>query len=1281
MHAGDLIADRFELLAIAGEGGMGAVWRAHDRLENTHIALKVMLRAGGEEALRFAREASVMRQLSHPRIVRHVADGATPEGAPWIAMEWLEGEDLAATLARGPMAAGDALAVCIAVADALGAAHAMGLVHRDLKPANVYLVDGDPLQVKLLDFGVVRRLELGASMGRTRVGAMIGTPGYMSPEQARGDAQVDARADVFSLGCVLFECLTGRAVFSGEHLMALLAKVLLEEAPRLAALVGAPAELDELVARMLSKEAADRPADAAEVARAMRALGSVALTPVSAGAAPGSRLSSVSMSREQVWLCALVVDASPVSIDDATLLPETAAHELLAVSQAAETSGARLVGLAGGAQILLWEGVGSPADMATRAARAALSIQRAMRGVPLALASGRGAVDAAVPVGAALERAVGCVKLSVGQIVLDEGVARLLDVAFDVARTGGEITLRGERVREERVRTLLGKPTSCFGREVELATLNAALAEWSDDALATAVVVTGDAGVGKSRVRHEWVTSLRASHPEAQVWSAQGDVMGQGGTFTITAALVEDACGVGFGMPRDEVRRKIGAAVAGCVAAPEQKRVASRLCEMCGAGWEVDVDAALLHARREPIVMGDQLRAAWEDFLVASCMHSPVVLLVDDLQWADLPSVQLIDRALRNFGGSRWMVLAVGRPEHRERFPKLWAERGVREVQVSPLKARAAERLVRAALGATLAAERLAAIVERGAGNAYFLEELIRAESEGRGGEVPESVLAMVESRLLTLDPKWRRVLRAASVFGAQVDARGVSALLGGEAVWETLEALDRSELLAALPSGGYRFRQVTVREAAYAQLVDEDRTRGHAQAAAWLVSEGEKDAAKIAEHFERGGQRGQAATWWAGAAEQAIEGNDFATAITRAERAAALGAEGDPLARAMLAMAAAHAWRGEAKAQLDAAQVAAEVAGADADLRLRGTGLVASAAVRLGDMTLLVACVDRTLAALGRNPVSDAAVVVAAQVGANGLQAGQSSAVAALCEALDALSLDGLGRGPECRAWMMQLNAKRSLYGGDYESYLHGLQHAADAFLEAGDPRREASARADAGYALMLLGANDEAVAALRASCEEASRMGLAVVVATAQQNLGLALARIGAFSEAEQVERASVVAFVAGGNRHMEAGSRAYLARILRVAGRPRDAESEARHAATLLAPNHPMSVLASVALADALLARGDSAAHAEALTLAQAAYALLQANPDGVEEPAFVRRVYLDALEASGQHDAARVARDEARAWLLARAGRIAGAHYRHIFLHGDPDNAGIMGDANE
>ena len=1279
MRAGDLIADRFELLVIAGSGGMASVWRAHDRLENRSIALKLMLRTGGEEAQRFAREARVMRQLSHPGIVRYVADGATPTGEPWLAMEWLEGEDLAATLLRGPMAAQDALSVCIAIADALEAAHALGLVHRDLKPSNVFLVGGDPKQAKLIDFGIVRRVQAQLTPAQTMVGVFVGSPGYTAPEQITASSQIDGRADVFSLGCVLFRCLTGRPVFSGEYLTALLAKVLLEEAPRVSTFVGVPAALDALVAQMLSKSAAARPATAAAVARELRALGPVAFE------AARERESTFPMDREQVWLCVLMVGVQrgaltgPTLEDDATRPSEAVADETARMAQVAEVSGARLVVMLGGTHILLWEGAGSPLDMAMRAARAALSIQVALPGVALGLASGRAAVSAAVPVGAALERAAGCVKRSVGQIAIDEVLAQMLEPTFAVTRRGVEATLVGERTRGSAERTLLGKSTQCFGREVELSTLSAVLSECVDDGAATAVIVTGEAGVGKSRVRHEWAKSLRASHPEAQVWSAQGDAMGEGGSFGVAAALVADACGVGIGMPRAEVQRRIAERVASCVAAPEQKRVASRLSEMCGAGWEVEVDEALRQARREPVVMGDQLRAAWEDFLVASCTLCPVVLVVDDVQWADRPSVELMDRALRNFRKLPWMVVAVGRPEHREKFPNLWSARGAREVSVAPLKDRPAERLLRAALGSELAQERIAAIVERGAGNPYLLEELVRAESEGRGGEVPESVLAMVETRLLRLDAESRWVLRAASVLGMQVDARGVSAVLAGAAVADTLEALDRLELLASLPSGGYRFRQVTVREAAYAQLVDEDRILGHARAGAWLASQGEKDASKVAEHFERGEQRAQAAAWWAVAAEQGLEGSDFAAAIVRAERAVASDAEGDHLARALLAKAEAHQWRGEARAQLDAAQVAVAVAGDD--LKMPGIVFVANAAARLGETALLGSLVAPALVALRGSLVSDAAVVGAALVAVLLLHAGEAGLAVGLCESLDALARDGVVRGAACRARLMNLSGLRLLHAGDYASNLHAYQNSANAFLEAGDPRRAAAARMNAGYTLSLLGASDEAASALRAVLVEVTRMGLVDLVAAVQQNLGLALGRVGAFAEAEQVARASVAHFYSGDDRRMEATSRYYLARSLLGAGKHAEAESEARRACSLLAPNHPITLEASVALADVLLARGDGAARAEALALVQAAYDAIRGDAQAIEEPAFARRVYLDALEAAGQYEEAGVARHEARAWLMERAARITSAHYLRTFMHGESDNARIMGHLPE
>src|SRR5262249_4208721 len=153
----------------------------------------------------------------------------------------------------------------------LGAAHRFGVVHRDVKPSNLFLVGGRPEEAKILDFGIARMGVLDRTL--TQAGAMIGTPGYIAPEQARGDRHVDARADVFSLGCVLFRCLTGQKPFEGDDVMAILLKLVLEEPPRLGELLPeAPSALEDLVARMLAKAPGDRPADGSAVARELAAI-------------------------------------------------------------------------------------------------------------------------------------------------------------------------------------------------------------------------------------------------------------------------------------------------------------------------------------------------------------------------------------------------------------------------------------------------------------------------------------------------------------------------------------------------------------------------------------------------------------------------------------------------------------------------------------------------------------------------------------------------------------------------------------------------------------------------------------------------------------------------------------------------------------------------------------------------------------------------------------------------------------------------------------------------
>ncbi len=239
------------------------------------MALKVLQRRGLQEAIRFAREVEALEALTalrHPGIVRYIAHGATDAGQPYLAMEWLDGETL--DRAAHPQVAHDRRErrrSRRASPSTLGVVHRAGIVHRDLKPSNLLLVGGAIEGVTLLDFGVVR---LGA-MDRhlTMPGTMLGTPGYMAPEQARGEPNIDPRADVFSLGCVLFKCLTGRSAFQGADGLSVLIKVILEEPPRLRELRGdIPEALDDLVARMLAKPPKDRPRDGDAVAAELLAL-------------------------------------------------------------------------------------------------------------------------------------------------------------------------------------------------------------------------------------------------------------------------------------------------------------------------------------------------------------------------------------------------------------------------------------------------------------------------------------------------------------------------------------------------------------------------------------------------------------------------------------------------------------------------------------------------------------------------------------------------------------------------------------------------------------------------------------------------------------------------------------------------------------------------------------------------------------------------------------------------------------------------------------------------
>ena len=258
MKPGTTIADRYVIEALAGAGGMASVYKARDEREGRPVAIKLLRGRSARRDERFARESKLLCELRHPAIVRYFTTGITHDQERFLVMEWLEGEDLAARLSRDPLSIAETLALVARIAPALAFVHARRVVHRDIKPANIFLPKSSTAAAKLLDFGIARWG--GADSTLTQPGARHGTPAYMSPEQARGVGYLNARSDVFSLGCVLYECLTGQAAFAAQDVMAVFCKIIVEEPPVVRDLVpNVPDLLATLIDRMLVKQPAKRP--------------------------------------------------------------------------------------------------------------------------------------------------------------------------------------------------------------------------------------------------------------------------------------------------------------------------------------------------------------------------------------------------------------------------------------------------------------------------------------------------------------------------------------------------------------------------------------------------------------------------------------------------------------------------------------------------------------------------------------------------------------------------------------------------------------------------------------------------------------------------------------------------------------------------------------------------------------------------------------------------------------------------------------------------------------
>lgn len=1236
---GRLIGGRFELIAAIGAGGAGDVYSAIDLSSGAKVAVKELQRLSDQA--RFLRECSLLASLEVPSVVRYVAHGALPK--PWLAMEWVDGCTLSEFLRHHNLSAMESLKLVELLSIAVGELHAQGIIHRDIKPGNVILQNGEPLRPVLIDLGLARTG--GPSL--TQHGSLLGTVGYMAPEQARGSTDIDCRVDVFALGCLLFRCIAGAPPFSGEDSLATILRISLEHAPRLRSVCpNADVGIDQLCARLLSRDREERPKHAGEVAELIRQL----LKAIERTEQVDLSDSRSNNTGERRFAFLILVQREGQVLDTP-----------VGLSAALGKLGLQLQTLVDGSLIVVVTAELAADDLALRAARAALYVRYWLPESRSTITMGRMAPQGAMALGATADQtSLLAAHLSneerAGVIAVDHPTARLLADRFVLRpRPWGALLV----TQHAGASLGAGDMTGDFvGRATELQTLVDGCIKAANRCEGATFLITGSSGSGKSRLARELLGALdhssrAALSPLFDIWILQGDPLAAATPFSMLAPLLYVQAGIGRTERGPVARGKLGAFVSNTVPTSESERVSEFLAELLHLDDGPTVSQAVAAARRNATLMGDQVRRAVTDLFRGAASQRPLLILVEDAQWGDAATVALLHHAVRTVHDVALVVIGLARPEGEAPFI-LGFKRTTTVLRLNSLGPAAAEQLVRNLLGAKASPRLVTSIVERADGNPFFLEELVHSSQDGAEERLPPTIVSVVEGRLERLSPECRRVVRTASAFGETFWEAGLEAVLGRTEVRQELVEIEREGIIRRCAKSRYprvdqwSFRQRLLAEVSYDGLPRREKELTHAGIAQWLESVGEGDPTLLAEHLARAGQHAAAGRLYAVAAHLALEASDLTRAVELVGKAVQAGAAGEDLGRLLADEAEALLWLGDNPRALNAANRAIMHLGDGTANWCRAAMIAVTAGARTNDrrsVDEIVAAVEK-LAVVGGQPVEAERLILIAQTAIQSIFVGDLQQADRL---LSGTPSSLAYRDPLPSAWLLRARAWRALAAGDPAAYGTLMRHSANAFGEIGDRRNSCVQQVNEAYSAIRLGRWEEAITELKAVIEETVQLGIEAVAAVAEHNLGYALLQVGELTTAEQIESRAIDAFDRQGDRRMLAASLAYQALI--HVGQQRYSEAQERAEQALLAApaNSPtealsLSVMASVIL-DSMEKLGLSedrdglSSQARALSASQKASALLNCFLGVDEGEFFIRAVHVRATEAAGDIEVAR------------------------------------------
>ncbi len=949
----------YEIIEEIGLGGMATVYQAYQPRMDRHVALKVIRPAVIEDELvrgRFQREARVIARLEHPHILP-VYDFDSSHEPPYIVMRYLEGGTLEDAFSDGPIPLQEVLFLLNQVGPALDYAHRQGVIHRDIKPSNI-LIDREG-NAFVTDFGIAR-ITAGAMVDSaiTGGGVTLGTPDYMSPEQIMGMETVDHRADIYSLAVMVFQLITGRLPFVGDARMATLLKHLRDPAPA-PTLVNPelPLEIDEVLLRALAKDPEDRPASVQEftheVTRVLGGLGGVVPAYLRRAAEtaldhrkrrpvtqPVHRSYTASKPTEQNKTITVVYAnaAEYAALANLSLGPEAARHKV----EELWTDATRYIDEGSGLVINLnerdllavWGAALAREDDPEQAVRASLAIRDSLAehaadlipaGEPLPIRIGVNTGPVLLTVsepsgdysatGATISLASRVAGIADGLVLITRDTFREVQGIFEIEPDAPVRARRpGGRSLVETYRVLAGKPrafriqirgvegvaTRMVGHLAELEVLQKAYINTVEESESQIVTVTGDPGLGKSRLLSEFA-----------IWSELRSEMyfifrGRA-TPAMTMrpyALWRDLLSFRFQIQDSDsskvVKEKMERGVAGLIG--ENQELAHLIGHL--VGFELTGSPYL---GGEPQEVADRGRSAVGAFLGQLAAVDPVVFQIEDVHLADEASLDLIIELHRSLPKSKLMVVCMARPELLQRRPS-WGvgQENHTRVHMRPLDKRDSRDLVAEILQKVddLPRDLRDLIVEQSEGNPYYMEELVKMLIEDRVIQklderhwtversrvgrlrVPRTLVGLLQARFDSLLYPEQVVLQRATVVGrvfqddalVALDAADGNHIDNLEDILEGLVAREfiyEREVPAFAGSREFIFGQAMMRDLIKETLLQRQLCTYSLAAAEWLTAQGGERStefnALIAEYYEQAGELVQAGEYFRRAGNDAV--------------------------------------------------------------------------------------------------------------------------------------------------------------------------------------------------------------------------------------------------------------------------------------------------------------------------------------------------------------------------------------------------------------------------